>query len=178
MTVIVEDGSGLTDANSYVSDAELLTYAETRGVTLTNPTTPLLVMAMDWLETKSFIGNKGSQEQALQWPRIPYSPVPLGTLSYSALNSYPIYLSVDGYIITPEMIPARLKKAQMEAAIQMDAGYDVNAVMQQTVLSEKIGPIEVQYQEGSSSQVYLPVAEKILAPLLAKGAGNIAVGRA
>ena len=177
MAVIVEDGTGLTNSNSYVSEDELLDYADTRGVTLINPTTPLLVMATDWLETKIFIGNKGSQNQALQWPRIPYSPVPLGTLSYAPLYTYPIYLTVDGYIITATMIPARLKKAQMEAAIQMDAGYDVNAVMEQQVQSEQVGPIRVQYQDGSTSQVYLPVAERVLRPLLAQGPGNIAVGR-
>lgn len=177
MAVIVEDGTGLSNSNSYVSDAELLSYANARGIALLSSTTPLLVMATDWLETKSFIGNKGSQNQALQWPRISYSPVPLGTLSYAPLYMFPIYLSVDGYIITPTMIPARLKKAQMEAAIQMDVGYDVNAVMEQEVVSEQVGPIKVEYQQGSTNAVYLPVAEKILAPLLSKGAGNIAVGR-
>jgi hypothetical protein len=177
MAVIVEDGNGLSNSNSYVSDAELVSYATSRGITLIASTTVLLIKSTDWLETKIFIGNKGSQNQALQWPRIPYSPVPLGTLSYAPLYMFPIYLSVDGYIITATMIPGRLKKAQLEAAIQMDAGYDVNAVMEQDVLSEQVGPIKVEYQQGSSSQVYLPVAEKILAPLLSKGTGNIAVGR-
>jgi hypothetical protein len=178
MAVIVEDGTGLTSSNSYVSDDDLLDYAEARGVTLLNPTTQLLVQATDWLETKLFIGNKGSQTQSLQWPRIAYSPVPLGIVTYAPYYTYPVYLTVDGYIITSTMIPMRLKRAQMEAAIQIDAGFDVNAVIEQAVSFEQVGEIKVQYQEGSYAQVYYPVAEKVLAPLLSQSAGNVRVGRA
>lgn len=177
MPVIVEDGTGKVNSNSYVSDAELVTYAADREITLTGSTTKLLIEAMDWLETKYYIGNKASQNQACQWPRIPYSPVPLGTITYAPYYGYPIYLTVDGYIITATMIPMRLKKAQLEAAIQMSAGYDVNAVVQQQVLKEVVGPIETEYQDGSYSQVYYPVAESILAPLVANGGSMVRVGR-
>ena len=38
-TIIVEDGSGLTTSNSYVTEAEVSTWATDRGITLTDSST-------------------------------------------------------------------------------------------------------------------------------------------
>ena len=68
-TIIVEDGSVVAGANSYVTEAELTTYAADRGITLTAATDVLLIKAMDYIESLSFIGTKFSEGQSLQWPR-------------------------------------------------------------------------------------------------------------
>ena len=45
-TIVVEDGTGTNAAaNSYVTEAELTTYAADRGVTLTAATDVLLIKA-------------------------------------------------------------------------------------------------------------------------------------
>jgi len=68
-TIVVETGSGSSTANSYISEAELATYALDRGVTLTGTSAVLIIQAMDYLESKMFIGTKSTDPQNLQWPR-------------------------------------------------------------------------------------------------------------
>ena len=61
-TIVVETGSGSTTANSYVSEQELTTYASDRGVTLTGTASVLIIQAMDYLESKMFVGTKSNIE--------------------------------------------------------------------------------------------------------------------
>lgn len=176
MAVIVEDGTSKVDSNSYVSDQELTDYATARGIILVGNTTALLIRAADYLDTFSFVGMKTKGTQALQWPRMP------GYLLYSSYygtsRSVGRWIFVDGYIVQSNEIPTRLKKAQLEVAVQMDAGFDATKTVEQQVIREKIGPIETEYQPGSSSVPYYSVARSLLAPLLVVGTGNVSVGRA
>ena len=59
-TIVVEDGSGKTDSNSYIDEAGLTTYATDRGITLTAADdaakAALLIQAMDYIEQKNFKG--------------------------------------------------------------------------------------------------------------------------
>jgi len=48
-TIIVEDGSGLTTSNSYVTEAEVSTWATDRGITLTDTVAVLIIKGMDYL---------------------------------------------------------------------------------------------------------------------------------
>lgn len=177
MSVIVEDGTAKVNSNSYVNEATLTAYATDRGLTLLSSATSLLIRAATYLDTLVYIGNKGSLAQAMQWPRISYSPLPfLGGDQYS-YPGYAVYISVDGYIIGPTDIPIRLKNAQCEIALAMDAGYDITAIMTQAVKAEKVGPIEIEYQNNSTSRVYYPNAASLLSPLLKSGVNNLRVGR-
>ena len=104
-TITKETGTGSTSSTSYVSEADFTAYNAERAVTLggTNGTpSEALIKAMDYLESKSFIGTKNTQEQALQWPR--YGSV------------------IDSYYIDSDTIPLLLQEAQMEIAISIDAG--------------------------------------------------------
>lgn len=75
MTFIVEDGTGLTDSNTYMDADDIRAYALARGITLAavsddvDPISPFMVMAMDYLEALLYTGEKGSRQQALSWPR-------------------------------------------------------------------------------------------------------------
>lgn len=132
MAIIVEDGTGTNPAaNSYVSEAELTTYASDRGITLTGSTDVLLVQAMDYIEVQSFKGTKTSEDQPLEWPR---------TGAY-----------LDGYLIPSDSIPQTLKALQMRLAMDIDAGTDPNGVSDQAVKQETVfGAVSVTYQDGSS----------------------------
>jgi hypothetical protein len=68
-TIVVEDGSIVASANSYVSAADLSTYATDRGITINGTAAVLLIQAMDYLEQQDFQGYKYTDDQALQWPR-------------------------------------------------------------------------------------------------------------
>lgn len=130
MTIIVEDGSIVSGANSYASEAELTAYATDRGLTLTTGAEQLLISAMDWVEVQSFKGTKSTSDQPLQWPR------------------ESVY--IDGYLIASDEIPQDLKLLQMRLAVDIDAGSDPNGVSSQNVKQETVfGAVSVTYQDGS-----------------------------
>ena len=148
-TITPEDGTGLANATSYASEAELTAYNLQRNITLTAANgTPseILIKAMDYLESKKFIGDKYSSTQALQWPR---------------LN-----VVIDGYYIDRDEIPLLLKEAQMEIAVSIDAGANPLANQARETIKEKVGDIEVQYSPGARAVEYLTAAETKLDKLI------------
>lgn len=88
--LIVEDGTGVSNANSYVTIEQARTFAAMRGITLPSEDEKLkthIFDAMDFVEGYSarFKGRKLDPTQELQWPRcgvyldgveLPYSPLP------------------------------------------------------------------------------------------------------
>ncbi len=141
--IVIEDGTGKTNSNSYVTEAELTTYATDRGITLNAADDAakaiLLIQAMDYIESLNFIGDKYSEAQALQWPRS-------GAF-------------IDGYSVDVDSIPTLLKQAQMENAIGIDGGVNPLANVSRETIKEKVGDIEVEYAAGALSQTYLKAAE-------------------
>jgi hypothetical protein len=77
MTIIVEDGSIVTNANSYVSIADVTTYAENYGYLTTWSGTTVtdtireqsLLRAMRYIEGLSWRGKRQTQDQGLEFPR-------------------------------------------------------------------------------------------------------------
>lgn len=133
MIIIVEDGSRTEpNANSYVTEAELTTYATDRGITLTEDTSVLLTKAMDWIEAQNFIGTKYTEDQPLQWPRWNYT--------------------IDGYYKESDYIPKELKNGLMALALNIDAGIDPLAATQRHTKREKLDVLEVEYSDSSVSK--------------------------
>lgn len=155
--LIIEDGSIVAGAESYVTVQEFEAYTAKRGISVAGNSNSLLLSAMDYLETLLFIGTKKTEAQTLQWPRDE------------------VY--IDGYYIESTTIPAELKTAQIVAALTIDAGNDLlsNAVERKTV-REKVGPIEVQYSETSGSKKALEKINTMLNKLLSGGRGINAIG--
>ena len=145
-TIVVETGSGATTANSYVSEQELTTYASDRGVTLTGTASVLIIQAMDYLESKMFVGTKSNIEQNLQWPR------------YG--------VEIDNYYIDSDYIPRLLKEAQMEICIGIDGGENPLANQARETIKEKVGELEVEYSRSSRATTYLTAAETKLQKLV------------
>ena len=131
MAIVVEDGTIVSGANSYVSEAELTTYATARGVTLTGDTEELLIKAMDYVEQLSFKGFKRLSTQPLQFPRA--------------------NLVIDDYLIDLDVIPTILKEGLMEVAMSIDNGEDPLADVTRVKQSATVGPISVTYAQGGSS---------------------------
>jgi len=117
-TIVVETGSGSSTANSYVSESELATYASDRGITLTGTPSILIIQAMDYLESKNFIGTKSTLEQSLQWPRTG--------------------VEIDNYYIVSNSIPVLLKEAEMELCIALDGGVNPLANQDRKTLKERL----------------------------------------
>lgn len=151
MAIIVEDGTTVSGANSYVSEAELTAYATARGVTLTLGTEQLLVRAMDYIESLEYKGIKLSSTQGLQWPRSD------------------VY--IDGYYNSNDNIPTELKNGEMEVAIAIDGGEDPLADIGRVKTKSTVGPISVEYAPGQSTTIVRKITAQ-LRKLLANGAGG------
>jgi len=151
-TITQEDGTGLANATSYATEAELAAYNTERAVTLTGTYgTPseILIKAMDYLESFKFIGTKGSDSQSLQWPR------------WGAVK--------DGYEIASDSIPLLLKEAQMEIAISIDGGTNPLVNTARETIEEKVGEISVKYSPSAHAVEYLTAAHTKLNKLTIQG---------
>ena len=136
--------------NSYVTEAELITYATDRGISLQNATDVLLIKAMDWLELQSFKGAKTDPAQALQWPRA-------GAI-------------VNGEELEDTLIPVNIKSAQLQAAIQVAAGDDLLPNLEPRVLSEEVGgAIKVTYSDKGNQSVIFSRLNAYLRDYLSNG---------
>lgn len=151
VTIVVEDGSIVPGANSYVSAADLTTYASNRGITLVGDPSILLIRAMDYIESLGYKGHKVSSAQPLQWPR------------------YGVF--IDSYYLDADYIPVELKNGLMQTAIAVDQGNDPLAVMTQGVKRERVDVIEIEYMDGSSSSPIIKQINAALYKLLGSGYG-------
>jgi hypothetical protein len=145
-TIIVETGAGLTNSNSYVSEADLTTYATDRGITISGTAAVLIIQAMDYLESRQFLGTKSDIDQALQWPRFG--------------------VELDSYYVDSDEIPTLVKQAEMEICIAIDGGVDPLANQSRETKREKVGDLEVEYAVGARPDTYLTAAEAKLRKLL------------
>lgn len=154
MTLIVEDGSEVAGANTYISDDDYTTYAAARGlvVGIDAPAREVeLIKAMDYIEShrRQFKGLKITDTQPLQWPRVA--------------------VWVDSFPVDSDEIPQELKNAQAEAAAAISASIDpLRNEDTQNIKREKVeGAVEVEYFEGGSwTSPRLDRADAQLRPLL------------
>lgn len=151
MALVIEDGSGVAGANSYISVVDAQAYATARGLAVVI-TEASLIRACDYLESlrAEYQGTKTDEDQALQWPR------------------YGAYL--DGASIDSDEIPDVLPKAQAQLACDILAGTDIMPTGDgREVLSEAVqGAVSVTYaQTGAGiAQPALTAARALIDPLL------------
>lgn len=131
--LIVEDGTGVADANSFVTEDQIVAYAAARGVTLANATDAdkdavavLGIQAMDYLNSLAWKGTKTYPDSLVPFPR-------------TGLTGY-----------TDTQIPAAIKQAQMQLAVIANSGVVLvpSIVGGSFIKREKIGPIETEYSES------------------------------
>ena len=148
-TIIVENGTVVAGANSYVSEAGLLDYAASRGVTLSGATDVLIIKAMDYIESRSFIGDKHTEAQPLQWPRDE------------------VY--IDRYYIERETIPKELKNGVYTAALAIDAELDPLRIVERATQREKVDVIEVEYMDSAAAETIVRTISAALYKILRPG---------
>ena len=148
MAIIVENGSVVAGANSYITLDEYRTWANARGFTSQDSDTILeryVLRAMDFLERQNFIGNKANENQPLQWPRT------------EAL--------IDGYYADATEIPPDVKRSLYEATKSEIDGISELANLERRTIREKIGDIEVQYDSSSESRTISPALSLALSKI-------------
>lgn len=153
MALIVEDGTLVANANSYVNLTVARAYALARGVTLSADDTiadVLAIKAMDYIEVERarFKGTLVDSTQALQWPRQD--------------------VTIDGFLLAITAMPQTLLDAQCQAMMDTAVLDDLSPIgTGKEVLEEKVDVIQVKYAERGSSapQPVLVKTENLLAPL-------------
>ena len=147
MALIIEDGSIVTSANSYVTDAEYISYAALRNKTIGTASTNReheLILAMDYLYSQNYKGVRADPENQEQpFPR-------------QGLTRY-------GLAYASDSIPKEIKNAQMEAAIASNSQeLSINSA-NNNIASAKLDVMETSYFDGGTKtrirldrvQVYL-----------------------
>jgi hypothetical protein len=137
-TIIVEDGSIVANANSYVTTAEFTDYCSDRDITISatyGDESQLLIKSMDYFEQQAFLGIKNIETQALQFPRAD--------------------LWIDSYLTDSGTIPEQVKTAQITIAISIMAGNDPISTVDRAVKREKVDVLEVEYMDNASISVII-----------------------
>lgn len=134
MSLVIEDGSIVADADSFATAAELVTYAANFGRTIPSDTTAqeaLLRRAALQMSAMSWKGGLVNELQALSWPR------------------YDVYR--DNWLVPSNTIPAQIKAGQMALATEIHAD-DLAPPELKTgaVESEKVGPISTTFAKAES----------------------------
>jgi len=159
MTLIVEDGTGVANANSYVSSANATTYATARGYTFVSGVEQNLILAMDYIEGLPFQGIKQQMSQVLEFPR------------------YKMY--IDGYPLLSNTIPVQLINGQIQVAMAIDAGNSPLADLGRTTIKEKVGSLEVDYSASSAvNTINVQIRNSLYKLLTAGGANSLRVSKA
>lgn len=167
--LIVEDGTIVPGANSYIDRAAYIAYAALRGVVIADEDAAdaEIIGGMDYVETQRFIGERiqtglptlyapidtALPEQPCQWPRMGIYP----------FDDNPRALRV---------IPAKLMAAQAQVALDIHNGFKpfVNIAAGSRVVSEKIGPLSRTYANDQRAVTLMPIAAGLLRGLVLTGA--------
>ena len=159
MSLIIEDGTIVDNANSLASDAEFVAYAALRGVTIPSTESAravLLILAMDYLFNVEvrLSGIRVSDDQELPYPRVG-ACVRDQIIPSSGIKS----------------IPKGIKNAQIELAMQAvksdllisETSNNLQSISVDGVVSESY------YQGGSFSIVRTDKADAYLKPFMING---------
>ena len=158
MALVVEDGSGLSGANSYATAAQADTYASDRGLSAWTGDTATkeaaLIRATDYLEAtyrEAWLGYRATQTQALSWPRT--------------------NVEVDLYPIPADEVPVAVRNATIEMAIRA-LTEDLLADQTQRVKREKVDVLEIEYADGSDATKRYPFVGRMLSAYIYGGSAE------
>ena len=145
-----ETGQQSSTANSYITLANYKTYRDDRyGDALStsdNALTLNIYQAMSYFETLNFLGEKASDEQALQFPR-------------SGLR-------IDRYGINTDEIPKQVLTALYELTYAYESGNAPDGAIARETQTETIGTISVTYKNSSADKVLTPAVTNALKKLI------------
>lgn len=168
MTLIVEDGTVVAGAESYLTIAQFKTYCDNRGIVYSSFTDTRLEQharkAFDYMLQRYRGAWKGYRKDALQvgdWPR---SFVYLEPFVHGAVGSYP-------YLVDEDTIPFEIRNAQAELMVRVGED-ELMPDLGQKELSITVGPISVTYDPNSPQNSRFEAVDGLLKPYLAMGNGT------
>ncbi len=162
MPLIVEDGTGKADAESYCSVSDADAYHAARGVTAwaaldTTGKEQRLRMATDYmLQTYRALwaGQRVTATQALDWPR------------------YDVPRRDYGDYYPSNTVPAEVVRACAELASRVTVGAALLTDQTREITEQTVGPITTKYAQGSSQATRYAAADAMLAPFFVAARGG------
>lgn len=153
MAIIVEDGTGIANANSYAGATEADTYFSDRAVSAWTGTQKeaALIRATAYLD-------------AVYGLRAVGQPYPGNALAWPRLHAW------DRYGVPLVGLPLALKQACFEAAL-LALSQDLLPPSERAavVMRERVGNVEREYSGGSAATTY-QIVDRLMQPLLRCGA--------
>lgn len=174
MALVVEDGTGLANAESYTSVAEATTYHADRGnaawaaVANDGIREQLLRKATAYMQQNyrlRWASFRTTSTQALDWPRA-WVPMPDAPYGYGSWAAY----------VPFNVVPTEVKRACSEMALLAIAG-DLNPPLERATASEKVGEIAVTYDLRAVEYKRYRAIDQILSPYLTAGASTMKLVR-
>ena len=136
--LIIETGAGVPNSNSFLTDAEYVTYASARGLTIGADATAReieLILAVDYLTSieQRFKGTRVESDQSLLYPR-------LNVIIFSDL-------------FDQDSIPIQLKNSQAEAAAASNGQSLLTNESNKNIKLQKLDVLETEFFDGGSWSV-------------------------
>lgn len=158
MALVIEDGTGVAGANSYITVAEAREYADLRSLFLPvsdAEVEALIIKAFDYLESLDYKGEHANPPQAAEFPR---------------RNLY-----IQGILFSETSIPYKLKQAQCHLTFEANSTDLLPTGDGREVVKEKVDVIEVEYAEKgiSVARPTFTAVNGFLKDLLRKGGGRL-----
>lgn len=172
MAIIVEDGTGLPNADSYISEADADAYfallANSAWEDVENKEGLLIAATRYMLQYFGgrWRGYRRTTTQALDWPRTLVTMVDAPGLLYGGYT----YLS-------ESLVPPEVKWATAELALIASAG-DLVPNLERPESSVRIGEISVTYDRNSPELPRYPKIEMMVSKYLAASGPMVALVRA
>lgn len=186
-TLIVEDGTGLGNSNTYVAVADAIAYGTAMGVALPNgdggaQITTWLLNAMVYLENLVFRGQQLKPAywqngtvlagQSLQWPRTDPQQAVIEQFAPGAFMPWMMQLAT-----VPSGVPTNIQNAQAQLVVEQFNGivlFPSSQGGEGLVTNERIDVLSTSYDvRAVSKQPSLPIVDAFLKPLLVPGAGAL-----
>ncbi len=167
MALVVEDGTGRTDAESYNSVADIATYAAARGLTWPGSATSTSLQeacarrAFDYLNNEQRYYYRGLRLTSLQTGSFPRKGVVMR----------------GGLAVADGVIPTQLKWAHAELAIRAAASATSGAVADLQpdldrggrIQTTRVDVLSTTYFDDAPSETVIAAVQGLLAPFLRDG---------
>lgn len=161
MTLVLEDGDGVEDANSYVDEDTFDEYLDTRSLTVSDGDKEAALIrastAIDARYSASYPGyQKSGRDQGLQWPR---------AAAYD----------VSGWLIRDDEVPKEVIQATCEAAVRELASPgsmmpDLERGGQ--IQSLRAGSVGITYAANATAKTTFTLIDGIMANILSSMGGS------
>jgi hypothetical protein len=163
VALVVENGTGLADANTYASVETLKAYAKARGESVPSSSyecEQLLLKAMDYMTGLDYVGDRQNRLQPLDWPRV--------------------NVVVDNFPYGTNELPRYLEQAQCALAIEAGKGLELLPSRAHDapgrVVEDTVGPITTIYEnQGRVNQVPAIAKAEVLLRRILKRSGLMAI---